>query len=251
MDVIELRQFYASPLGQRAREVIAAHLRRLPMPPPEARVLGLGFAAPWLDIYRPHVQATFAFMPAHQGAMCWPVGTATEEAPRPATALVDEAALPLPDASINLALVVHALELTPTRARLLAELWRVLAPSGQVIFIVPNRAGLWSRAEATPFGHGRPFSRHQLQQVLQQASFVPTEIANLLFMPPWRLRLLRAAPGTWEHMGGRLFPGLSGLLLARAEKRVLAVRRQRRPALLVPGLQPVGAGLVPVRRAGT
>ena len=40
-------------------------------------------------------------------------------------------------------------------------MWRVLAPSGRVI-VVPNRRGPWARADNTPFGHGRPYSRSQI-----------------------------------------------------------------------------------------
>ena len=237
MDIIELRQFYASPLGQQVRHIIARHLDGLPRPPADARVLGLGFATPWLDGYRQRVRATFAFMPAHQGALLWP------DERSPATALVDEAALPLPDASIDLALVVHALELTPARERLLAELWRVLAPSGHVVFIVPNRSGLWARAEKVPFGHGRPFSRRQLEQLLKEAMFTPVSITPLLFMPPWRGRFLGGSVNTWEHAGKWLFPGFSGLLMAEAVKQVYARRPERQPLRLIPMLQPAPVGI--------
>ena len=43
----------------------------------------------------------------------------------------------------------------PVRTRdQLREIWRVLAAGGRVILVVPNRAGIWARTEATPFGHG-------------------------------------------------------------------------------------------------
>ncbi len=238
MDVIELRQFYASPLGRQVRRVISRHLNALPRPPADACVLGLGFATPWLDAYRQHVRATLAFMPAHQGAMIWP-----HEQP-PATALVDETALPLPDSSIDLALVVHALELTPVREKLMGELWRVVAPSGHVVFIVPNRSGLWARAERVPFGHGRPFSRRQLEQLLKDSMFTPTTISPLLFMPPWRGRFLGGSAGTWEQVGKWLFPGFSGLLMAQAIKQVYARRGERQRVPLIPALHPAPVGTV-------
>ncbi len=242
MDIIALRHFYTSPMGRQVQRLVAARLRAVPSPPPDARVLGLGFATPWLDLYHGQQRSIFAFMPAHQGAARWPA-----DAPA-ATVLVDEGALPLPDGCIDLALVVHALELTPARRQMLAELWRVLAPSGHVVFIVPNRTGLWARAERTPFGHGRPFSRRQLQQLLTDAHFTLQQTAHLLFMPPWRLRLLRGSATTWERAGRLLFPGLSGLLLAEAVKQVPALRKERKPALLVPGWQPLPTPLAPAPR---
>ncbi len=242
MDVIELRQFYASPLGRQVRRLLARRLTALTRPPAEARVLGLGFATPWLDAWRERARATFAFMPAHQGALRWPEEGAA------ATALVDEGALPLPDASIDMALVVHALELTPVREALMRELWRVLAPAGHVVFIVPNRTGLWAGSDSVPFGHGRPFSRRQLEQLLQAAMFTPVRMEPVLFMPPWRRRFLRVSPGTWERVGKLLWPGFSGLILAEAVKQVYARRAQRARPLLAPALHPAPAAPAMVSR---
>ena len=244
MDVLELRQFYASPLGRQVRRMLARRLAALPAPPEDARVLGLGFAAPWLDAWRERARATFAFMPAHQGASRWPAGGAA------ATALVDEAALPLPDASIDMALVVHALELTPAREAMMRELWRVLAPSGHAVFIVPNRTGLWAGSDSVPFGHGRPFSRRQLERLLQEAMFTPVRLEPVLFMPPWKNRLLRGAPATWERLGRLLWPGFSGLILAEAVKQVYARRAQRSRPVLVPALHPAPAAPAGAPRDG-
>ena len=33
---------------------------------------------------------------------------------------------------------------------LLRELWRVLAPNGRLLLVVPNRRGLWARVDTTP-----------------------------------------------------------------------------------------------------
>jgi hypothetical protein len=68
---------------------------------------------------------------------------------------------------------------------MLRELWRVMAPQGRVIFIVPNRRGMWARFDSTPFGHGRPFSRQQLTNMLSDQLFSPTRWANALFVPPF------------------------------------------------------------------
>ncbi len=244
MDVLELRQFYASPLGRQVRRMLARRLAALPAPPVDARVLGLGFAAPWLDAWRERARATFAFMPAHQGASRWPADGAA------ATALVDEAALPLPDASIDMALVVHALELTPAREAMMRELWRVLAPSGHAVFIVPNRTGLWAGSDSVPFGHGRPFSRRQPERLLQEAMFTPVRLEPVLFMPPWKNRLLRGAPATWERLGRLFWPGFSGLILAEAVKQVYARRAQRSRPVLVPALHPVPAAPAGAPRDG-
>ena len=78
-------------------------------------------------------------------------------------ALSAERSLPFPNALFDRVLVIHGLEESEAPAALLAEARRVLAPSGRLIAAVASRHGLWSRADATPFGHGRPFTRTQLE----------------------------------------------------------------------------------------
>ena len=58
--------------------------------------------------------------------------------------------------------MVHALEHAEDPRETLKEMWRVLAPNGRLVIVVPNRRGLWASFEHTPFGSGRPYSRGQL-----------------------------------------------------------------------------------------
>ena len=232
MDVVDLRKFYTTPLGDTARELIARHLRQLERPPRDARVLGLGFAAPWLDGYRRHGREVFSFMPAHQGIIHWP-----EKGPS-ASALVDETALPLGDGSIDYALVAHGLELTQHRPAMLSELWRVLAPQGHAVFIVPNRRGMWARMDTTPFGHGRPFSRRQLEKRLAEAMFKPVRYQPALFVPPVQKSFFLRSARAWEKLGGAFWQGFSGLVIIEAIKQVYAVRPKRQTAPVFPGLRP-------------
>jgi hypothetical protein len=49
----------------------------------------------------------------------------------------------------------------------------------------------------------------------------------------------------WEQAGSRLWPPLSGLILLEAVKQTFAVKAKAvraRPRVLVPALQPAGAG---------
>ena len=48
------------------------------------------------------------------------------------------------------------------------ELWRVTAPNGRLIVVVPRRGGFWAQADNTPFGSGYPFSRGQLEKLLPE-----------------------------------------------------------------------------------
>src|SRR5690606_22564774 len=105
LDVVDLRAFYAERLGGIARRLITERLRRHWTPGPGDRVVGLGYATPYLDALGAGAERTLAFMPAAQGVVNWPASGPN------AAALVADEALPLLDASIDRVLVVHGLEL--------------------------------------------------------------------------------------------------------------------------------------------
>ena len=157
-----------------------------------------------------------AFMPAEQGVVNWPA------AGRSASALVDTGALPLPDSCVDRVLLIHALEITEHPRDLLAEVWRVLTPGGRVVAVTPSRAGLWARVDSTPFGHGQPYSRSQLRDLLRETLFSPTHWTEALYMPPiGRQLFLRSAPA-FETLGARLaLPG-AGVLGGRGGQAALS-----------------------------
>ncbi len=232
MDVVDLKEFYASPLGHTARRLIAHRIRTRWKNIGGATILGLGHAVPYLEAWRDSAERVIGFMPARQGVMHWPAGKSS------ATALVDEADLPLEDASVDLALVVHGLELSDHIPDLLRELWRVLSPQGRALFVVPNRRGMWARFDSTPFGHGRPFSRLQLQQILRDAQFAPSAWAHALFVPPIRRGFIQRSAPAFERAGLWLSPGFSGVIIVEAIKQVYAVSASRRQRDLVTKLKP-------------
>jgi SAM-dependent methyltransferase len=232
MDVVDLREFYASPLGQTSRRLIARRLRSRWNNLAGATILGLGYATPYLDVFRQEARAVLGFMPAEQGVVHWPA-----EGPS-ATALVDEVELPMLDGSVDFVLVVHGLELTDRRSEMLREIWRVLAPQGRALLIVPNRRGMWARFDSTPFGYGQPFSQLQLAQMLRDAEFSPLGWSQALFVPPLPHGfLVRSAPA-WERLGTWPSRGFSGVILVEAMKQVYAIAPGRRVKRLVPSLKP-------------
>src|SRR2546421_11868383 len=120
MDVVDLRNFYAHPLGTVARRFIGRGIRRLWTGSAGLRVLGVGYATPYLGLFREDAERCLAFMPAAQGVVKWPTA-------RPALAtLIDEFSMPLPDAAVDRILLVHALEMSDDPERLLREVWRGL-----------------------------------------------------------------------------------------------------------------------------
>ncbi len=240
LDVVDLRAFYGDRLGRIARRLIGAALRvRWPTAAGE-RVLGIGYATPYLRELGRSAERVIAFMPAAQGVVNWP-----PEGPNVAT-LVDDEALPLPDASIDRVLVVHALEMTARAPELLREIWRVLAPGGRIIVVVPNRAGIWARSETTPFGYGRPFGRGQLTTLLREALFSPLGWTEALAAPPFRRQPWLGSGVTWERLGRIMWPAFAGVIIVEATKQLYQgipareASRRLKPALS-PALIPPGA----------
>ena len=237
VDIVDLRQFYHSMLGRMAEQSIAMALSSLWARLPQERLVGLGYAVPFLDRFRADTERTFAFMPAGQGAVNWPVGEPSS------TALVFDEELPLPDASIDRVLMVHSLEFAENPRETLKEIWRVLAPGGRLVIVVPNRRGVWARMEHTPFGSGRPYSRGQLTALLRETNFTPGASAEALFFPPSKLKMVLKLRSGFERMGRSLWPVFSGVIIVEAQKRryqglPVAARASRR--VFVPVLAPQG-----------
>lgn len=160
--------------------------------------------------------AVLNFAPMRLGPYDWPPKGPGR------TVLVNGRSLPLLDVQLDRLLLIHALEFDPNPSRLLDECWRVLDGAGRLLVMVPNRNGLWARAERTPFGHGRPFSRGQLRKLLQDHGFTPVEARTMLFMPPAALGLfLRFGPQI-ERIGRNWSPAVGGVLVVEAQKNLYA-----------------------------
>jgi SAM-dependent methyltransferase len=133
---------------------------------------------------------------------------------------VDPYHLPLADASVDALLLVHALEYANKPANYLREAWRVLAPGGQIIVIAPNRMRTWSAAEATPFGHGRPYSKGQLFSLMEDQMLPPEAWETALMQPPLSFPGAAGMMRFSERVVGSLGRALGGALLVSARKQV-------------------------------
>lgn len=221
IDVEDLRDFYASRLGIAVRQRLAGELRSTWQGRRISCLVGLGYACPLLSSFT-DVERVAALMPEGQGAIIWPRHGRTR------SALVREHQLPLPDNSVDQLLVMHCLEVTERPRPMLREIWRVLSPEGRVLFIVPNRRGVWSRLDHTPFGQGSPFSRDQLDRLLRDSLFTPETWASALYFPPSSQRFaLKVAPAI-ERVGVYLGTALSGVLIVEARKEQVGPERPLR-----------------------
>jgi len=237
-DVIDLRDFYASPLGQVARRMIRRRLREMWPDLSAMVVLGFGYSTPFLRPFIGEAERVLAMMPAPQGVLHWPI-----EGPN-RTALVEEAELPLPNMSVDRVLLVHALEHSEQLRPLLREIWRVLNGSGRLIVVVPNRRGIWARVDSTPFGHGHPYTARQLSRLLRDNLFTPMATRSALFTPPVYSRLYLTSAGAWERIGERWFERFSGVVMVEASKQLYAASSTRaiarRRPIYIPMPQPAG-----------
>ena len=225
-DVADLNSFYRSRLGQVTRRLMLARIRNRWPDVTGMRVMGLGYATPFLDIFASEAERVLAFAPAMQGVIRWPgEGKAR-------VCLTDEDALPLPDHSFDRILAVHALEHCEARTATMRELWRVLAPSGRLVVIVAHRRGLWSKADHTPFGHGFPFNERQIDRLLKDCMFTPLVTERAIYVPPSDRGLSLWSAPAWERVGRRWgLPG-PGVLVVEAVKQVHgAIPAQRRYGL--------------------
>ncbi len=218
LDVQDLRNFYyRSTLGRRAQKVIRDELLNFW---PEAKaqtVVGFGFAVPLLRPYLDSARRVIGLMPGPQGVMRWP-----DQAPN-ISVLCEETQWPLQTGQVDKLVVMHGLETTENPSALLQECWRVLGPGGRAIFIVPNRAGLWSRSDKTPFGYGRPYSPSQLEAQLRQHQFLTERSISTMYQPPSHRRFWHKAASIFEGVGHAIpvFKA-GGVIIVEVSKQTIA-----------------------------
>jgi len=215
-EVHGLERFYATPAGAVTARLLRDRLRTVWPALPGQAVLGLGYASPYLRLWRAEAARCVCLVPDHLPRWRWPRSAAS------ATAVGLEAALPFPDLLFDRVLLVHALEHAENARRVLREAWRVLRDDGRLLVVVPNRLGLWAQLERTPFGHGQPYSSRQLEALLRRQMFEVTRREAALFVPPFRSRLLLRGSSTCERLGGRLRLSPAGVAIMEARKDCFA-----------------------------
>jgi SAM-dependent methyltransferase len=237
LDIVDLRSFYASPLGAVAQRIVLQNVRQRWPSLRDCATVGLGYSSPYLEAFRSdQSERLLAFMPATMGIAAWPGDGLS------AAALVDIDDLPLRDQTVDRVLLVHGLEMAQSPGVVLEEVWRVLAPGGRLIVIAPNRRGFWARTDNNPFAQGQPFSKRQLTALLRQALFTPLHWGEALYAPPSSRRIMLKMTNGMEAVSSRLSLPFAGLHIIEATKQVYRPVTVRRSARSAPALQPVLAG---------
>ncbi|MGE3622523.1 MAG: class I SAM-dependent methyltransferase [Bdellovibrionales bacterium] len=216
-DVVDLREFYLSPLGQAVRRILRRRVRRIWPDVKGEKILALGYGTQLLRPLLGEAHTLMAMMPAAQGVAYWP-----REGPN-VSSLVEIDNLPLPNGSVDRVIVMHALEGASNGGHeLLREVWRVLKSGGRMLLIVPNRRGIWAHGDRTPFGTGQPYSAFQLKDTLRDHGFLVDRTWRALFLPPSHKRFLLSMSDAFEVYGEIIFPGFGGLHMMEAGKQIYA-----------------------------
>ncbi|MDD3287411.1 MAG: methyltransferase domain-containing protein [Alphaproteobacteria bacterium] len=216
-DVIELREFYASPLGKVVVGVLRARLRRAwPVAASDENVLAVGYVIPLLRPYLSEVKRLVSVMAGVQGGVYWPSDGAN------LVGLADLRLLPFADDSVDRVVMMHALEGAEDANAVLKEVWRVLKGEGKALIIVPNRRGCWAHSDKTPFGTGQPYSSDQLKNALKDHGFIIDRTWKWLHFPPVQSKFLLAVAAAWEKYVGWMFQGMGGILVMEARKQLYA-----------------------------
>jgi len=245
LDVQDLRNFYyRSALGRAAQNSLRTRVLEFW---PEAKgqtVVGYGFATPLLRPYLKDARRVIALMPGPQGVLPWP-----SDAPN-VSVLTEETLWPLETGHVDKLVLLHGLETSERAFDLLEEAWRVLGPGGKALFIVPNRTGLWSRRDRTPFGYGRPYSASQLETQLRKHQFLPERQSGALYQIPSAKRFWLKSGAALERFG-RAVPSFvaGGVLIVEASKLVYppkgTIQRNRRALNVMEGIPKPIVGQMP------
>lgn len=217
MDILDLEQFYASPLGRVAIQALSERLSNIWPDVVGDRVLGFGYPHPFLPLFQERAERLLVFMPATQGAAPF-----LSEDGRHLGALCEEAFFPIPDQSIDRLLLVHGLENAANSKILLRECWRVLCDGGRLLVVVPNRRGLWAQSPVTPFGSGQPYSGRQLFELMEGSLFTPTKPTYGLYTPPFQNSVCLKLSSALEQCGAKHWPKFGGLVFIEGKKQILA-----------------------------
>lgn len=220
VDVIKVRDWYFTALGRSVESVLCNKVSDLCQNvDKQQQILFLGYGLPFTKLWsEPNI---IAAMPGQMGVIHWP------SAGPNSSCLVWEGELPFPDNFFDKIVISHLLEFTSDVEATIQECHRVLRPNGQLVAFAPNRTGVWSRREVSPFAMGMPFSCGQLEGALNDADFMVMGSGTCLFIPPSRRHWILKWAQTAERIGQTLNLPFGGVVWCDARKDVLGGRAVR------------------------
>tara|TARA_B100000131_G_scaffold318639_1_gene362913 strand:- start:902 stop:1612 length:711 start_codon:yes stop_codon:yes gene_type:complete len=218
-DQMNIQEFYNSQLGLTVQQCITKEISTRWTDLNSTRILGVGFSSPYIKTYNKNQNNIISLLPPIPSIEFAAGNSANQEL----ISLFHE--IPLPDLSIDRIIIVHALEFSESANLMIRELWRILTDNGKILFIVPNRLGIWCRFDSNPFGFGRPYSPNQLVRLLEDNLFTTIGRNTALYMPPIKVRGMNSLSKGWEIFGRHTFPNLGGIISIEAEKQIYSGNR--------------------------
>ena len=198
-------------------------------------LLGIGYATPYLGLFREEAERCLAFMPAAQGVVKWPSARPT------LSALVDEIDLPLTDARSIACCWCTRWKCRTIRRRCCANCgacWPPAAACSRWCRTGAASGRAWTRRRSAMAGRIRA---RRSPSLLRETWFTPTGWSEALYVPPigrgWFLRSARRLGAHRRHAARRRSPGVH---IVEATKQVYrAIRRGAKRRQLVPAIAPV------------
>ncbi len=213
----QISDFYKSFLGkmnsQNLSKLIVSQCKNLKK---GSSLLGIGFASPYLNELQQkcYLNCICAFSPPGKDTPIWPNKSASK------TIIINSLHLPFHDNAFAGLLVIHGLEYSSDPKMFMKELWRICEDDGILTLVLPNRRGIWSFFDNTPFGQGRPYSPSQIEKLLGKANFVIEEITPCLFTPPINSKSLYKFSHIIESIGKKLLSHFGGVMVIKARKKI-------------------------------
>ena len=221
LDAQYLNKFYeTTKLGSIVKKTINSGIESFWSDNKNQNIVGYGFPSPLIDSLTGRERRVTLLMPGAQGVVGCPNGKEN------VSVLCEDSLWPLPPGETDKLVILHGLEVSEKVTALLNECWRILAPNGKMLCVVPNRTGLWCRNEISPFGFGRPYTLHQLESLLLGHGFLPGKHKGSLFsIPSQKLFWLRMSYA-FERVGWRILPYYAGgILMLEATKQISTPKR--------------------------
>lgn len=213
--VYDLKEFYASKRGREVRRVLGRRIRDMFPDVHGFRVMGFGYAVPYLSGFLEESDRSFGVMLAGGGVHVWP------EYGDNVVCLAEGYGVPFETNSVDRIIVVHGVEFWDSD--MLAEIGRVLKSNGRMILIVPNRGGFWARRDRTPFGQGAVYSLAQVKRLLRHYGFVYERNLGALYLPP-TFAFIKSLQW-FERFGQRFLPFGAGVHIVEVSKQMYADAR--------------------------
>lgn len=215
MRLADIIHFLQSPLGAEVVQCVqrtvcpllgnTSHI-------PARKILGIGYTSPYIQgVEYQHILPPLYYDTFH----------CLENGRTPHTVVADEDHMPFANDTVDLAVVIHALEHAHSPWGMMTELQRLMVSGGRVIVVVPNRVSLWSRVHKTPFASGMPYTKKQLAYIMQSVGFMPVKQYYGVLFPPWYMPLQPRVARVCTTVGRYVWPENGGVIIGVYEKHVL------------------------------